>query len=264
VGAVPRRAGDFDGAEFRTPERDGSRPAHAFGGVGSAVCFVSHKYHCVAPVTRGRRNVLILEFWQGEERRCAHRCTQHFGECGFERAQRLAAMPAAGAAGAAKAKVGAGAEGGRGQEEEEEEEQGADSDSSEGTDPDEPPLSCAEVAEQAQELFEPCCAMALYSRICSLPHGPEPNCEVRFNSGGGAAGSSACAGLYALRDIEKGEALTIADPRDEDEGYDDEEEDDDDDDGQEDEEALLSPQSDDDEEDDEEDDGEGLVIGSWT
>jgi hypothetical protein len=48
---------------------------------GDAVVFPSHKYHCVRPVREGVRQVLILELWLGRERRCNHRCEQHFGEC---------------------------------------------------------------------------------------------------------------------------------------------------------------------------------------
>ena len=36
--------------------------------------FVSHKYHCVGPVDRGTRCVLIVEFWAGPPKCCAHRC----------------------------------------------------------------------------------------------------------------------------------------------------------------------------------------------
>ena len=52
---------------------------------GDAVVFPSHKYHSVQPVKSGMRQVLILEFWVGEERSCNHRCEQHFGECGHVR-----------------------------------------------------------------------------------------------------------------------------------------------------------------------------------
>ena len=48
--------------------------------------FVSNKYHCVAPVTAGRRNVLVVELWHGEARCCDHRCVQHWdwgGKCRF-------------------------------------------------------------------------------------------------------------------------------------------------------------------------------------
>jgi len=48
---------------------------------GDALCFVSHKYHCVTPVTKGLRQVLVLEFWRGEERTCGHRCETLHGAC---------------------------------------------------------------------------------------------------------------------------------------------------------------------------------------
>lgn len=47
----------------------------------SALVFVSHKFHCVTPVTAGRRHVLVMELWEGEERECAHRCERHTGPC---------------------------------------------------------------------------------------------------------------------------------------------------------------------------------------
>ena len=40
-------------------------------------------YHCVAPVTRGERRVLVVEFWIGEARTCAHRCEHHFAPCDY-------------------------------------------------------------------------------------------------------------------------------------------------------------------------------------
>ena len=48
---------------------------------GDALVFVSHKYHCVAPVTHGERRVLVIELWEGEERSCPHRCTERTGVC---------------------------------------------------------------------------------------------------------------------------------------------------------------------------------------
>lgn len=51
--------------------------------LGDALLFVSHKYHCVAPVTKGTRQVLVAEYWWGEQRECGHRCDQHWGECKF-------------------------------------------------------------------------------------------------------------------------------------------------------------------------------------
>lgn len=75
--------GDFEGGAFQTLEANGQLQAHAFG-KGDALVWVSHKYHCVAPVVSGRRRVLVIEFWQGRERRCSHRCTTHWGTCPLE------------------------------------------------------------------------------------------------------------------------------------------------------------------------------------
>mmetsp|Transcript_42481 Transcript_42481/g.98436 ORF Transcript_42481/g.98436 Transcript_42481/m.98436 type:complete len:132 (+) Transcript_42481:219-614(+) len=73
---------DFEGGDFQTPEDDGTLRRHFFGR-GDAVAFVSHKQHCVSPVVKGCRQVLVIEFWHGEERRCAHRCTTRWGPCGY-------------------------------------------------------------------------------------------------------------------------------------------------------------------------------------
>ncbi|CAE8672071.1 unnamed protein product [Polarella glacialis] len=64
---------DFEGGEFSTLEPSGALLAHSFGR-GDAVVFNSHKFHCVGPVTAGRRHVLVVEFWRGPSRRCPHRC----------------------------------------------------------------------------------------------------------------------------------------------------------------------------------------------
>jgi hypothetical protein len=73
---------DFQGGEFCTTGGDGAAVAHSFGR-GDCLVFQSHRRHHVTPVTAGRRNVLILEFWKGEERHCGHRCTRHWGACGY-------------------------------------------------------------------------------------------------------------------------------------------------------------------------------------
>lgn len=75
---------DFGGGDFRTPECGGncSSQAHSFG-LGDALDFASHRRHQVDPVLWGLRRVLIIEFWQGEERSCAHRCLQRWGECHY-------------------------------------------------------------------------------------------------------------------------------------------------------------------------------------
>ena len=38
----------------------------------------------VTPLTAGKRQVLVVELWQGEERDCPHRCVQHWGPCEFK------------------------------------------------------------------------------------------------------------------------------------------------------------------------------------
>ena len=66
---------DFDGGEFV----GGDEPA--FVNAGDAIVFCSHKHHSVLPVTRGTRRVLVVEFWEGEERACGHRCERASGPC---------------------------------------------------------------------------------------------------------------------------------------------------------------------------------------
>ena len=53
---------------------------HAFER-GDALIFPSYKYHGVSRVESGRRRVLVLELWNGEERFCNHRCTVARGDC---------------------------------------------------------------------------------------------------------------------------------------------------------------------------------------
>lgn len=64
---------DFDGGVFQTLEADGTLKAHS-ASMGDALLFVSHKYHCVTPVTRGTRHVLVIEYWRYSQRYCGHRC----------------------------------------------------------------------------------------------------------------------------------------------------------------------------------------------
>lgn len=73
---------DFNGGAFCTLEADGKLEKHKFE-FGDVVVFPSHKKHCVQPVTGGERTVMIVEFWRGEERDCAHRCEEHLGKCSF-------------------------------------------------------------------------------------------------------------------------------------------------------------------------------------
>ena len=75
VGIMLSHTKDFEGGAFQTLEADGTMRQHAYE-QGDALVFVSHKYHGVAPVTAGRRTVLITEFWRGPERHCGHRCTE--------------------------------------------------------------------------------------------------------------------------------------------------------------------------------------------
>ena len=73
---------DYGGGVLSTLEADGGHEAHAFAKAGDGFVFQSHKFHSVSPVTRGERRVLVVEYWIGEERTCAHRCERHWGPCG--------------------------------------------------------------------------------------------------------------------------------------------------------------------------------------
>eukprot|EP00435_Cladocopium_sp_Y103_P034878 s2186_g9.t1 len=61
-------------------ESDDTLHPHHFG-KGDALVFLSHKAHCVQPVTHGLRQTLVMELWEGEERCCNHRCQQRWGPC---------------------------------------------------------------------------------------------------------------------------------------------------------------------------------------
>lgn len=71
---------DFDGGNFQTLEPDGTLTSHRFER-GDLLIFQAHKYHCVSPVTAGRRSVLVCEVWEGLPRRCAKRCNEPWGAC---------------------------------------------------------------------------------------------------------------------------------------------------------------------------------------
>jgi len=71
---------EFEGGVFSTLEADGNLQPHTFER-GDALLFLSHKYHCVSPVTAGRRNVLVAELWEGVARTCPQRCSDPFGPC---------------------------------------------------------------------------------------------------------------------------------------------------------------------------------------
>ncbi|KAH8057155.1 hypothetical protein JL722_6796 [Aureococcus anophagefferens] len=75
---------DFEGGHFETLEADGSFDRPVFDR-GDALVFCSHKKHCVRPVTKGTRRVLVLEVWFGPHRTCGHRCERRDGRCGFAR-----------------------------------------------------------------------------------------------------------------------------------------------------------------------------------
>ncbi len=64
----------FEGGHLETPNAGGAAPTrHAFE-LGDALLFPSEKYHGVSRVVGGTRHVLIVEFWDGPDRRCAHYC----------------------------------------------------------------------------------------------------------------------------------------------------------------------------------------------
>lgn len=73
-------AADFEGGAFCTLEASGTLQPHAFE-QGDLLIFLSHKYHCVEPVTAGTRQVLVCELWEGLERRCNCRCDIPWGPC---------------------------------------------------------------------------------------------------------------------------------------------------------------------------------------
>ena len=73
---------EFEGGQFSTLEADGTMKEYSHFKKGDALVFVSHKFHCVSPVSASRRHVLVMELWEGEERGCAHRCERQRGHCG--------------------------------------------------------------------------------------------------------------------------------------------------------------------------------------
>ena len=73
---------DFVGGAFSTLESTGSITCHGDDfEQGDAMLFVSYKCHHVTPVTHGRRNVFVTEFWRGPRCRCPHRCSEQKGAC---------------------------------------------------------------------------------------------------------------------------------------------------------------------------------------
>jgi hypothetical protein len=57
-------ASDYEGGAFRTYESDGSHLTHTMD-QGDVICFLSHKYHNITPLTKGVRKSLVMELWQG-------------------------------------------------------------------------------------------------------------------------------------------------------------------------------------------------------
>ena len=57
---------DIEGGVLQTLEADGALLPHAWE-QGDALVFLSHKYHCVSRLTRGTRQVMVCELWQGTE-----------------------------------------------------------------------------------------------------------------------------------------------------------------------------------------------------
>jgi hypothetical protein len=55
---------EFEGGGFHTNEVDGQQLEHPMS-QGDVICFVAHKYHNIAEVTKGRRRSMVIELWQG-------------------------------------------------------------------------------------------------------------------------------------------------------------------------------------------------------
>ena len=73
------KSSDFEGGHFQTLETDGNLKRYEFN-QGDALIFITHKKHCVSQINGGVRRVLVLEFWEGEEKQCAHRCMERFND----------------------------------------------------------------------------------------------------------------------------------------------------------------------------------------
>jgi len=57
---------EIEGGVLQTLEADGKLLSYTWE-QGDALVFLSHKYHSVSELTRGTRNVLVCELWQGTE-----------------------------------------------------------------------------------------------------------------------------------------------------------------------------------------------------
>tara|TARA_B110000971_G_C20009776_1_gene501017 strand:+ start:463 stop:1329 length:867 start_codon:yes stop_codon:yes gene_type:complete len=79
---------DFLGGAFATLEENNAMKIHDFN-KGDLVIFISHKYHTVQKISKGQRATFILELWEGEERKCPHRCTLMHGSCDFSKSDIL-------------------------------------------------------------------------------------------------------------------------------------------------------------------------------
>ena len=55
---------DFDGGILRTNEPGDIQLEHEMK-QRDVICFLSHKYHNITPITRGTRRSLVIELWQG-------------------------------------------------------------------------------------------------------------------------------------------------------------------------------------------------------
>ena len=83
------KSDEFEGGGFYCADEAGETKRQSFGDglPGDAIMFCSHKKHHVLPVKSGLRRVVVIEFWQGVERQCSHRCDRHWGVCPFAREQ---------------------------------------------------------------------------------------------------------------------------------------------------------------------------------
>ncbi|ETO27264.1 putative hydroxylase [Reticulomyxa filosa] len=68
---------DFEGGQLMSWEANEQFLTYSVK-QGSALIFPSHKYHSVSTVTKGERNVLVIELWSGEKGTEKHR-TGAFG-----------------------------------------------------------------------------------------------------------------------------------------------------------------------------------------
>lgn len=57
---------EIEGGVLQTLEPDGELTSHTWA-QGDALIFLSHKYHSVSELTRGTRQVLVCELWQGTD-----------------------------------------------------------------------------------------------------------------------------------------------------------------------------------------------------